>query len=203
MTPSTIVLATRNKGKIAELAALLEGLSVAVKGLSDYPEIPEIPEDGATFEENALIKARAVCKATGLPALADDSGLAVDALSGAPGVYSARYSGEGATDERNNAKLLEALRGLPEDGRACRFVCCMALVAPDGRETTVRGEWEGRVAEAPRGEGGFGYDPLFVDLASGRHAAELTREEKNARSHRGKALRALLDVWPAFWGATA
>ncbi len=194
-----VVLATRNKGKIAELSALLEGFHLEVRGLDSFPEIGEIVEDGETFEANAEKKARAVAEATGLVAVADDSGLEVDALDGAPGVHSARYSDPGATDERNNEKLLAAMHGLPGEQRSCRFRCVMLAYAPGGEKLTASGAWEGRVAVAPRGEGGFGYDPLFVDLESGRHAAELTREEKNARSHRGKALRALLADWTGFW----
>lgn len=203
MSPTVIVLATRNSGKIHELAALLAPLGVEVRGLADYPEIPEIPETGTTFEENALIKARAVAEATGLVAVADDSGIAVDALHGAPGVYSARYSGEGATDAKNNAKLLAALAGVPDERRGCRFVSVIAAAAPEalgGAEVALRGSWEGRVAHEPKGENGFGYDPLFIDMESPGHrrAAEMSREQKNAVSHRGKALRALLGAWPDF-----
>jgi len=200
---TSLVLATRNNGKINELAALLAPLGVEVRGLADYPAIGEIPETGATFEENALIKARAVAEATGLVAVADDSGLVVDALKGAPGVYSARYAGEGATDAKNNEKLLAELTGVPEELRGCRFVSVIAAAAPEalgGAETTLRGAWEGRVALELKGENGFGYDPLFIDMESPAHrrAAEMNREEKNAVSHRGKALRALLSAWPDF-----
>jgi XTP/dITP diphosphohydrolase len=170
-----------------------------VRGLDAYPEIGDIPETGETFEDNALIKARAVSEATGLIAVADDSGVVVDALGGAPGVYSARYSGQGATDERNNAKLLGELDGVDEPARTARFVSVVAAWAPDGRSLTARGEWEGRVLAAPRGAGGFGYDPLFFDPEVGLTAAEMTRQAKNGRSHRGKALRKLLALWPEFW----
>jgi len=201
---NTVVLATRNAGKIAELEALLAGSGVHVLGLDAFPEIGEIEETGLTFAENAALKARTVAQATGLVALADDSGLMVDALGGAPGVYSARYSGENATDATNNAKLLETLSGLPEAGRGCRFVSVVAAHAPSGAEILAEGRWEGRVLTSPRGSGGFGYDPLFLDLELGRTAAELSRADKNARSHRGRALRALLADWPAFWArATA
>ncbi len=201
--PAVVVLATRNSGKIHELSALLAPLGVAVRGLADHPEIGEIEETGATFEENALLKARAVAAATGLVAVADDSGLEVDALGGAPGVYSARYADPGATDARNNAKLLAALAGVPDERRGCRFVSVIAAAAPGalgGAETALRGTWEGRVAHDLRGGNGFGYDPLFIDRESpgSRRAAEMSREEKNAVSHRGKALRALLAVWPDF-----
>ena len=201
---NTVVLATRNAGKIAELEALLAGSGVHVLGLDAFPEIGEIEETGLTFAENAALKARTVAQATGLVALADDSGLMVDALGGAPGVYSARYSGENATDATNNAKLLETLSGLPEAGRGCRFVSVVAAHAPRGAEILAEGRWEGRVLTSPRDSGGFGYDPLFLDLELGRTAAELSRADKNARSHRGRALRALLADWPAFWArATA
>lgn len=195
----TIVLATRNAGKIKELKELLAGFGLTVLGLDAFPDIGEIEETGTTFAENAALKARTVAQATGLIALADDSGLMVDALSGAPGVYSARYSGENATDETNNQKLLEVLRDVPEAKRACRFVSLVAAVAPNGAEALAEGRWEGRVLFSPRGVGGFGYDPLFLDLELGRSAAELSREDKNARSHRGRALRALLTLWPDFW----
>ncbi len=201
---NTVVLATRNKGKLAELEALLGSFGVAVLGLEAFPDIGEIEETGATFAENARLKARTVAGATGLVALADDSGLAVDKLSGAPGVYSARYSGQDATDATNNAKLLATLADVPEDRRGCRFISVVAAHAPNGAEILAEGRWEGRVLDAPRGQGGFGYDPLFLDLELGRSAAELSPREKNARSHRGQALRALLQDWPAFWAkATA
>ncbi|OGR40059.1 MAG: non-canonical purine NTP pyrophosphatase, RdgB/HAM1 family [Desulfovibrionales bacterium GWA2_65_9] len=196
---NTVVLATRNKGKIAELEALLASFGVAVLGLGDFPDLGEIEETGATFAENARLKARTVASATGLIALADDSGLAVDKLSGAPGVYSARYSGPDATDAANNAKLLATLADVPEAERGCRFISVVAAHAPNGAEILAEGRWEGRVLQAPRGQGGFGYDPLFLDPELGRSAAELSPQEKNARSHRGQALRALLQDWPAFW----
>lgn len=202
-----VVLATRNAGKIAELAGPLSAFGVTVVGLDAFPGIGEIEENGATFEENALIKARAVTRATGLTAIADDSGLMVDALGGAPGVYSARYSddlemlpGENR-DRRNIRKLLAALADVPEGRRGCRFVTAMAAVRPDGRELTVRGEWPGTLLASPRGENGFGYDPVFFDAETGRTAAELTREEKTARSHRGRAAAALLARWADFMGA--
>lgn len=199
-----VVLATRNAGKIAELAAPLGAFGVALVGLEDFPRIGEIEETGATFEENALIKARAVALATGLVSIADDSGLVVDALGGAPGVHSARYAddwellpGENR-DRRNIRKLLHAVREVPEARRTCHFVSVMAAVRPDGRELCVRGEWPGRLLTAPRGTNGFGYDPVFFDPAIGRTAAELTREEKTARSHRGRAAAALLGHWQEF-----
>ena len=201
-----VVLATRNQGKIKELQALLAGHAVEVLGLDRFPGIGEIEETGDTFEENARIKAQAVSRITGRIALADDSGIEVDALAGAPGVRSARYSGENATDRTNNDKLLQALEGLPPERRTCRFVSVVVAHAPHsegGRELVARGVWEGVVGLAPKGEGGFGYDPLFIDAELGRTAAELTREEKNARSHRGKALRKLLAAWDGFAGQGA
>ena len=192
---TTVVLATRNAGKIKELNALLSNLGVTVVGLADFPAIGDIPETGDTFLENARLKALAVCQATGLISLADDSGLCVDALSGAPGVRSARYAGEDATDAANNAKLLAALAHVPPADRTCRFVSVVVAAAPDGRELTAEGAWEGRVATSPAGAGGFGYDPLFFDPTAGKTAAELTAAEKNARSHRGKALAGLIEQW--------
>ncbi len=196
---SKIVLATRNRGKIAELGAMLKDFQLEVKSLDDFPDLPEVPETGATFEDNALLKARAVSLATGLTAVADDSGLEVDALSGRPGVRSARYAGEEATDEANWRKLLAELAGVPEAARMARFVCVMAAYAPGGATLTARGSWEGRIATAPRGTGGFGYDPVFLVPGLGRTAAELIPAEKNALSHRGEALRVLLAHWPDFW----
>lgn len=204
-TCEQVVLATSNAGKVRELAEPLAALGVAVLGLDGFPGLGEIVEDGDSFEANALIKARAVAAHTGLVSIADDSGLEVDALHGAPGIHSARYAddweflaGE-SRDARNIRKLLHVLRDVPEAERGCRFVCCMAVVFPPaagGREWTVRGAWEGRLLTTPRGENGFGYDPVFLDPGLGRSAAELSREEKMARSHRGRALRALLDSWP-------
>lgn len=199
---NTIVLASRNKGKIRELAVLLEPFGVAVKGLDAYPEIGEIPETGATFAENALIKAATVSELTGCVAVADDSGLEVDYLNGEPGVYSARYSedeGSPATDERNTLKVLAKMRDVPEEKRACRFISVMAAAAPDNRHILAEGRWEGILAFAPKGENGFGYDPVFFDPAAGQTAAEMSPPEKNARSHRAKACRKLLALWPAFW----
>lgn len=199
-----VVLATRNAGKIAELAVPLGAFGVVLVGLEDFPDIGEIEEDGATFEENALIKARAVALATGLVSVADDSGLVVEALGGAPGVHSARYAddweflpGENR-DQRNIRKLLHAMREVPEARRVCHFVTVMAAVRPDGRELCVRGEWPGQLLTAPRGTNGFGYDPVFFDPAIGRTAAELAREEKTARSHRGRAAAELLARWREF-----
>lgn len=198
---NTIVLATGNAGKIRELSALLAELQpdTTVLGLKDFPEIGDIPETGDTFEANARIKALAVARHTGLVAVADDSGLAVDALGGAPGVYSARYSGENATDEGNVAKLLDALRDVPDSLRGCHFACVMLAATPGGQELIGRGAWPGRVIHAPAGTGGFGYDPVFLDEELGLTAAEMDAAVKNGRSHRGLALRDLLAGWSAFW----
>lgn len=184
------VLATGNRSKRVELERILEGLDVELVPMIDLG-LESPVEDGDTFEANALIKARAACRATGMPALADDSGLEVDALGGAPGVHSARYAGEVTDDIANNRKLVEELAGIPGTERTGRFVCVAALVAPDGREWTERGVMEGRIVDEPRGEGGFGYDPHFVADGETRTNAELAPEEKDDRSHRGAAFRAI------------
>ncbi len=186
-----IVLATSNKGKRAEFAGALKSSGVELLSLSDFPGINLPEETGETFSDNAFLKARVVAKATGLPALADDSGLCVDTLGGAPGVKSARYAGENATDSQNNQKLLAALEGVPFEWRSARFVCALALVFPEGEEREFRGECEGKILGAPRGGGGFGYDPLFLDPVTGKTFAELAGSEKLSRSHRGVAIRAL------------
>lgn len=209
-----IVLATRNKGKISELSAML-GEAVPeldVKGLDAFPEIGELAEEGETFEENALGKACAVARLTGLVAVADDSGLEVDVLGGRPGVHSARYSADmpgaerfsGAErDAQNNIKLLQELEGVPLERRSARFRCVMAACTPEGATVTAHGAWEGHIALAPEGQGGFGYDPLFLNMDQGCTAAQLTAAQKNAKSHRGSALAALLEAWPAFWNKAA
>lgn len=199
-----VVLATTNGGKVRELAGALAAFGLEVAGLGDFPHVGEIEENGRTFEENALIKARAVAGLTGLISVADDSGLQVDALHGAPGIFSARYADDLAPrpgeshDARNIRKLLARMAGVPRARRACRFVCCMAAVRPDGSSLCVRGAWEGLLLGYPRGDNGFGYDPVFFDPRLGRSAAELTPREKLAVSHRGKALATLLAGWPRF-----
>lgn len=185
-----IVVATANRKKLVELERILDGLDVELVPMTDLGLASPV-EDGDTFEENALIKARAAACAAGLPAVADDSGLEVDALGGAPGVYSARYAGRDGDAAANNAKLVGELRGVPPGRRTARFVCAAALVTPDGREWVERGTMEGRVVDEPRGDRGFGYDPHFVSDGETRTNAELSPEEKDARSHRGKAFRAL------------
>lgn len=193
-----VVLATRNLGKVRELQAMLQGQGIEVLGLDAFPQVGEIEETGQTFEENARIKAKAVSEATGLMALADDSGLMVDALGGEPGVRSARYSGENATDASNNEKLLAAMADVADEKRGCRFVSAIVAHAPNGRELLFHGEWPGRLGREPKGANGFGYDPLFLDLELGLTAAEMTPEQKNGRSHRGLAMRDLMEHFPAF-----
>jgi XTP/dITP diphosphohydrolase len=188
-----LVVATRNKGKIVEITALLAGLVDQVSSASDYAGFPETVEDGATFEENALKKAREAAAFTGLPALADDSGLVVDALGGRPGVFSARYAGDGAHDAANNARLLSECRQIPDALRQAAFVCVLAYVTPDGDEQLFSGSVAGRILAEARGEGGFGYDPLFLVDGFGRSMAELTLEEKNGVSHRARAFMKFRD----------
>ncbi|CAA9291058.1 MAG: Nucleoside 5-triphosphatase RdgB (dHAPTP, dITP, XTP-specific) [uncultured Corynebacteriales bacterium] len=187
-----LVLATRNVAKLAELRRILAPLvSVEVVGLADLPEFPEVPETGATFAENALIKAREAAARTGLPAVADDSGLAVDALNGMPGVLSARWAGSAAGDAANLRLVLEQVADVPDDRRGAAFVCAAALVTPDGAEQVVHGTMTGTLLRAPRGTNGFGYDPVFVPTGETRSTAELTPAEKDAISHRGQAFRGL------------
>ena len=182
-----LVVATRNKGKIIEINALLGGLVDHVSSAADFAGFPETVEDGATFEENALKKAREASLFTGLPALADDSGLVVDALNGRPGVFSARYAGDTAGDAANNTRLLEECRNVPEEHRQAAFICVLAFVSPDGVERLFTGRVAGRILITARGEGGFGYDPLFLVDGFGRSMTELTLAEKNAVSHRAQA----------------
>ncbi|MBJ7462297.1 MAG: RdgB/HAM1 family non-canonical purine NTP pyrophosphatase [Mycolicibacterium sp.] len=191
---SRLLVASRNAKKLAELRRVLDaaGLTgLTLLSLTDVPPFEEAPETGATFEENALAKARDAYAATGIPAVADDSGLAVDALNGMPGVLSARWSGAHGNDVANLELLLGQLRDVPDERRGAAFVSACALVSGAG-ETVVRGEWTGAIAREPRGDGGFGYDPIFVPDGSGRSAAELTPAEKDAASHRGRALALLV-----------
>ncbi len=185
-----LVLATGNPGKVRELERILGGLGVELVP-RDRLDLPAPEETGDSFEANAVLKARAAATATGLPALADDSGLEVDALDGAPGVRSARWAGPDADDAANNDELLAALADVPDGRRTARFVAVAALVAPDGRSWTARGAMEGRIVTEPRGEGGFGYDPLFVADGHEVTNAQLPPTEKNAISHRGEAFRAI------------
>lgn len=194
----TLLIATSNSGKVTELAELLAGLNCRVIGFADLPEIPPtIEETGQTFADNALLKAEHYHRLTGFTALADDSGLEVDALGGRPGVYSARYGGEGWTTVRQIELLLKELDGIPDERRSARFVCSIALVGNELKQL-FQGQCEGMIAKAPQGENGFGYDPIFIDAELGRSFAELTRAEKATRSHRGKALsqaRQFLATW--------
>ena len=189
----TVVIASTNPGKIAEVRQIMAGLPLVLLTSDDVGGWPEIEETGDTYLANALLKARAVAALTGKAALADDSGIEVDALDGAPGVRSARFSGEQASDEDNNAKLIESLDSVPSERRGARYRCVAVLVTPDGEEIAGIGSCEGRIGFEPRGTGGFGYDPWFIPERESRTMAELTAEEKHAISHRGKALRGLAD----------
>lgn len=183
-----IFIATKNHNKLKELERILKPMGFEVLGENDLENpLPEVEETGSTYEENALLKAHSGFNVTGITTVADDSGLSVDILDGAPGLYSARYSGSGATYASNNEKLLAALEGVPDDKRTATFVSVIACVFPDGREFTVRGECNGYVAKECHGKGGFGYDPLFI--CSAGCYAEMTAEEKDKVSHRGNALR--------------
>jgi XTP/dITP diphosphohydrolase len=190
-----IVLATRNGHKVRELqvilADLIEELDLEIVGMGEFPDVAEVVETGVTFEENATLKAVAAVKATGLPALADDSGLAVDVLGGAPGVFSARWAGTQGQDRANLELLLGQLNDVPDEHRAAAFVCAAVLALPDGTVLVREGRMPGKLAREPRGDNGFGYDPILVVDGGSRTSAELTFEEKNAISHRGKAFRAL------------
>ncbi|MGH3450098.1 MAG: RdgB/HAM1 family non-canonical purine NTP pyrophosphatase [Haloechinothrix sp.] len=190
-----VLVASRNASKLGELRRILvaEGVAgVEVVGLDDVASFDETPETGATFEENALAKAREAMRASGLPVIADDSGLAVEALNGMPGVLSARWAGRHGDDDANLRLVLAQLTDTPDERRSAAFVCAAALVTPDGEETVVRGEWRGELTREARGAGGFGYDPIFLPEGEGRTSAELDPAEKDAASHRGRALRALL-----------
>jgi len=189
----TVVIASTNPGKIAEVRQIMASLPLVLLTSDDVGGWPEIEETGDTYLANALLKARAVAAVTGKAALADDSGIEVDALDGAPGVRSARFSGEQASDEDNNAKLIESLDGVPSERRGARYRCVAVLVTPDGEEIAGIGSCEGRIGTEARGTGGFGYDPWFLPEGYSRTMAELTAEEKHAISHRGKALRGLAD----------
>ena len=191
-----VVLASRNAHKVAELARILAqaGLDLQLVGIEEFPDVPEVAETGATFAANALLKASAVCAATGLPAIADDSGLAVDALNGMPGILSARWAGRHGDDAANLRLLLGQLAQLPAGRRTAAFHCAAALVLPDGTQRVVEGILEGYLIDEPRGSNGFGYDPIFVPAGLASTTAELSPEEKDAISHRGRALAALVPV---------
>ena len=188
-----IVLATRNSGKLLEIRELLKETDVRVMSLENFPEIPEIEEDGETFEENALKKAGFVASRLGIPALADDSGLCVDALFGKPGVRSARYGGTEFNDAQRYLKLLDEMKGVKTSDRTARFVCVIALVFPDGKRNLFRGECEGRILTEPRGSGGFGYDPVFYYQEFDLTFGEMDSGTKNLVSHRSRALKVFVD----------
>ena len=193
-----IVLATRNAGKIAEIQSIINNsdlkTKVEIETLLAYPGIPEIVEDGATFSENAAKKAITVAKFTGHIVVADDSGLEVDVLGGAPGVYSARFAGEGATDSENIKKLMKLLKDIPSENRGARFVCVIAIASPSGEVSLVEGECRGVIAAGERGTSGFGYDPVFVVTEYGKTFAELGSDIKNKISHRAAALGKLCNI---------
>ncbi len=196
MNAQRLVLATRNPGKIAELRRILAegGLEVELVGTEAFAELPDIPENGTTFAANALFKARAVAAHTGLPAVADDSGLCVDALNGMPGIFSARWSGKHGDDEANLDLVLGQLGDVPDERRTASFVCAAAVCLPNGTERVVEGELVGRLLRERRGSNGFGYDPIFLPSGDHRTTAQLTSAEKDAISHRGRALRALIPI---------
>ena len=189
-----LVLATRNAHKVAELRRILADadLSVEVLTVADFLDVPDVVESGITFAANALLKARAVRDATGLPCVADDSGFCLDVLNGMPGVFSARWAGRHGQDRANLELVLAQVEDVPDEHLGARFVCAAALARPDGVEAVVEGVWPGRMVRAPRGSNGFGYDPIFVPEGESRTSAELSDAEKDASSHRGRALRALV-----------
>ncbi len=189
-----ILLATRNPDKVRELAVLLGDLGIRIRTLADFPTAPEVEEDGTTCEANALKKARETASATGIPSVADDTGLEVDALGGRPGVFAARYAGERATYEDNCRKLLKELDGVPPARRTARFVTVAALAMPSGHSRVAAGILAGAIAETCVGSRGFGYDPVFFVPELGRTLAELTADEKNRISHRAKAFRSMADI---------
>ena len=206
MAADTVVLATRNAAKLRELTRILgagesNGTQIRLAGLGEFPGAPDVPETGATFEENALLKARAIAACTGLPAVADDSGLCVDALNGMPGVLSARWAGGHGDDRANLELVLAQVADVPDSRLGAQFVCAAALVVPGSSagEWVVTGQVEGRLVRTPRGSGGFGYDPIFLPGGFGQTTAEMTAEAKDAISHRGRAFRALTPFITGIW----
>ncbi len=195
--PERILIATANRGKIREIKDLVKDLPVDFLSIADISDPPEVVEDGESFEENALKKERTLARATGLTALADDSGLCVDALGGRPGVLSARYAGANSTDAEKYSKILDEMADVPEKERSARFVCVVALVSPEGEENLFHGVCEGIITRRPRGTSGFGYDPIFLHPEAGCTFAELDRSEKNRVSHRGRALEQLAEYLKA------
>ncbi|MGZ3525801.1 MAG: XTP/dITP diphosphatase, partial [Thermodesulfobacteriota bacterium] len=198
-----MIVATRNRGKTREIREALKGLGVRIRSLSDFSNVPEIEENGKTFVDNALKKARYYTKYFGKVTLADDSGLEVDILKGLPGIYSARYAGEKASSQENNEKLLREMEGVPISKRGARFKCVIAVVSPDGREILAEGVCRGRIGFWEKGRRGFGYDPLFILLNHGKTVAQLSLKEKNKISHRGKALRKIRKMIQSFLDSEA
>ena len=196
-----LFLATRNEGKIREIRELLKGSEISITSLRDYPDAPEVVENGETYRDNAFKKARFFTRWTGKLTLADDSGLEVDYLKGRPGVFSARYAGDGGDDRENNRRLLRELESIPREKRGAVFRCVMTLVAPWGDEEVVEGECRGQISLEERGERGFGYDPIFIIPRYGKTVGELSITEKNRLSHRGKALRKLKKILKRYIGA--
>ena len=196
--PRKVLLATRNKGKVREIRKLLKGLGVRIQSLHDLPEAPEVVEDGSSFGENALKKARFYAALSRMLTISDDSGVEVEALKGQPGVYSARYAGEGSSDRENNQKLLKEMEGIPSPRRGACFRCTIAIVSPEGKEVVAEGSCKGKIGFKETGKRGFGYDPLFILPQYGKTMAQFTLEEKNKISHRGKALRKLRSIIRSF-----
>jgi XTP/dITP diphosphohydrolase len=196
VTVPRLVLATKNRHKLTELHRILEaaGLDVELLGADAFPDLPDVPETESTFAGNALLKAREIARITGLPAVADDSGLAIDALNGMPGILSARWAGRHGDDAANLQLVLAQLSDTPDSRRGGAFHCAAAVALPDGTERVVEGTIEGTIIREPRGSGGFGYDPIFVPLGRGQTLAEIPAEEKDAISHRGRALEALAPI---------
>jgi XTP/dITP diphosphohydrolase len=189
-----LLLATRNKGKIEEFRRILEAQApgeIELVGLEQYPDLHDVVEDGQTFQENALKKAREMCEGSGIPAIADDSGLCVDFLDGAPGIFSARWAGSHGDDIANTAKVLEQMKGVPDENRGAHFTCVAALYLPDGRSHCEEAEFHGSILRVPVGDHGFGYDPIFCPQGYSISSAEMSAHEKDAISHRGKSLRAI------------
>jgi XTP/dITP diphosphohydrolase len=189
-----LVLATRNQGKITEFRRILDELApghIELIGVDQFPDLVDVDETGSTFEENSLLKSRYTCDATGLPAIADDSGLCVDFLKGDPGIFSARWAGNHGNDQANIEKVLEQLKDVPDSNRTAHFTCVASLVMPDGRVQVAEGRFEGHILHAPVGENGFGYDPIFQPLGLSISSAQMSAQEKDLVSHRGKSLRSI------------
>lgn len=192
--PHKLLLATRNKGKIEEFRRILEDIAegqIELVGLDQFPSLHDVDETGSTFEENALLKAREMCEASGLPAIADDSGLCVDYLNGDPGIFSARWAGNHGDDKANTAKVLTALADVPDEKRSAHFICVAALALPDGRTHVEEAKFEGQILREPIGDQGFGYDPIFRPEGYAISSAQMSAEAKDLISHRGKSLRAI------------